>query len=271
MTQRQQNRQNYANNARNNYWDHHNDWGHNGWYGWGGYGWGWNNWWGPLAWSGVTGFLGGLTGSLIGGAFYDHPVEYSYGSSGGGYSDGGYTEYTGGETIIVNNEPQPAQEYAQQAYTIADNYDSLVAPTETAVPTSTDATVPAAPQLDWTPLGIYAAMDETRAQPHQFYQLVLSNDGAIGGTYRDTDTNAELPIKGSLDPKSQRVAFKVGDQPFVMETGLYNLTQPEAPALVHNGTDNSYQVTLIRMEQPTTATGTAAPEAATPVSADTGM
>jgi hypothetical protein len=36
----------------------------------------------------------------------------------------------------------------------------------------------------------------------------------------------------------------------VYEAGLYNLTQPQAPALVHYGRERTAQVLLIRLDDP---------------------
>ena len=48
---------------------------------------------------------------------------------------------------------------------------------------------------------------------------------------------------------SQRVAFTIGDNTeTVVETGLYNLTKDEAPALMHFGADRTEQWLLVRVE-----------------------
>jgi hypothetical protein len=49
----------------------------------------------------------------------------------------------------------------------------------------------------------------------------------------------------------QRVAFRIGESDdVVFETGLYNLTQGEAPVLVHFGTDRVATYLLVRLEVP---------------------
>ena len=48
-----------------------------------------------------------------------------------------------------------------------------------------------------------------------------------------------------------QLAFRIGEsEEIVAETGLYNLTQDEAPLLVHFGTDRVENYLLVRMEQP---------------------
>jgi hypothetical protein len=47
------------------------------------------------------------------------------------------------------------------------------------------------------------------------------------------------------------VAFRVGEsEDIIVETGLYNLTQNEAPVLVHFGTDIVENYLLVRLESP---------------------
>jgi hypothetical protein len=50
------------------------------------------------------------------------------------------------------------------------------------------------------------------------------------------------------------VAFTVGkNQNTVFETGLYNLTESEAPVLIHFGASRTEQWLLVRLKQPTDA------------------
>ena len=60
-----------------------------------------------------------------------------------------------------------------------------------------------------------------------------------------------MPVTGSVDKKTQRVALKIeGNDSVVVETGLYNLTNDEVPVLVHFGPDRQESRTLIRLKQP---------------------
>ena len=60
-----------------------------------------------------------------------------------------------------------------------------------------------------------------------------------------------MPVYGSVDPKTQRAAWIVGDRKdTVYETGLGNLSKPETALLVHFGKDRTQQWTLIRMDPP---------------------
>jgi len=183
---------------------------------------------------------------------YSEPVAMEYSSGGGG-------SYEGGETIIVNGTSEPTAQYAQQAETIADNYGQLSQEvTPPPAPSATGAAPSAAEQQafteDWKPLGVYAITDDTTtAEPTKYVQLVVSKSGAVGGELHDLTADTSTPLTGAVDPKSQRVAWKVGTSDTVMETGLYNLTQTETPVLIHDGTQKTRQITMARIQDPNLA------------------
>ena len=82
-------------------------------------------------------------------------------------------------------------------------------------------------------------------------QLAVTKNGAIGGTFMNSDGNVVLDITGAVDKKTQRVALKIeGNDAVVVETSLYNLTNDEVPMLVHFGPDRQEPRTLIRLKQP---------------------
>ena len=63
-------------------------------------------------------------------------------------------------------------------------------------------------------------------------------------------TNKTQVVQGSVDKTTQRVAFTVGSNTKnIVETGLYNLTKDEAPALIHFGQDRTEQWQLTRLSQ----------------------
>jgi hypothetical protein len=51
-----------------------------------------------------------------------------------------------------------------------------------------------------------------------------------------------------------------GNDNFLLETGLYNLTNDEAPALLYLGKDAPQTRTLIRLQQPADEAAAAAPQ-----------
>jgi hypothetical protein len=84
-------------------------------------------------------------------------------------------------------------------------------------------------------------------------QLAVNKQGIIRGNYTDTFSDQPMPISGSVDKKTQRVAFTVGDRrTTIFETGLYSLTQDEAPVLIQFGKDRTEQWLLVRLKQPET-------------------
>jgi hypothetical protein len=60
-----------------------------------------------------------------------------------------------------------------------------------------------------------------------------------------------LPVYGSVDPKTQRAAWSIGEKKdIVFETGLNNLTQEQTTLLVHYGKERTEQMVLVRLEEP---------------------
>jgi hypothetical protein len=177
---------------------------------------------------------------MVGAATYNaiagDPVAYSYSAPPEG----------DGDTIIVNNVPQNTTEYANEASAIAKSYDSKA---ETTQPVIADSQAAAAPE--WKPLGIYALSDEVAAgKPTRYLQLVMSNTGAIAGTYRDIEKGTTKKVEGAMDPKSQRAAWYLGDDSnTIVETGIYNLTQSDTPILVHQG-GKTKEAVLVRVQDP---------------------
>jgi hypothetical protein len=108
-----------------------------------------------------------------------------------------------------------------------------------------------ATDLSWLPLGVFALTHGEQSEPTMFVQLAVTKSGLIGGTYRNTATNEIQTVSGKVDPTSQRAAWTIGDSPsFVMEAGIYNLTQDVAPVLMHWGTDLTQTWLLTRVPAP---------------------
>jgi hypothetical protein len=102
------------------------------------------------------------------------------------------------------------------------------------------------------PLGVFSMSPADHPSSNLVIQLSVNKQGVIRGNYTDTTTGQTQPVQGAVDLKTQRVAFTVGTDhaSTVVETGLYNLTKDEAPALMHFGTDRTEQWLLVRMQQP---------------------
>ena len=67
-------------------------------------------------------------------------------------------------------------------------------------------------------------------------QLAVSKDGILSGTWLDQATGQSRPLQGMVEQATQKAAWTFADSPtdaLVLETSLYNLTEPECTALAH--------------------------------------
>ena len=225
-----------------NHWNHHHDWFRPGWWNnhphWhGGWNyWGhrpWNYWWTVPAWGSVTNWFGGWG--------WSQPVYYDYGT-------GGNVVYEG-DTVYVNGQ-------------------DVGTPADMAMSAADLATVPAptteeeADKTDWMALGTFAvSTNRSDTDPTRVLQLAVNKEGIISGTLYNTQTDKALAVQGKVDKETQRGAFRIGDnEKVVCETGIYNLTQKEAPMLVHYGTEKTEQFLLVRLDAPADDEGESAAE-----------
>jgi hypothetical protein len=191
--------------------------------------------WALATWPWASAY-GGCTGE---------PMYYDYGSN---------VAYDDGQVYVDDQPVATAQEYYDQANQIA-------------------ATGAQATNEDWLPLGVFAIVaDEGQTHTDKIVQLAINRDGAVRGNYQDLLTDQVTPIVGAVDKTTQRVSMKLqGNDQLVVETGLYNLTNDEAPVLVHLGADRQEGRLFIRLKQPEgssagqpSATQTSAPQSAAP-------
>jgi hypothetical protein len=108
-----------------------------------------------------------------------------------------------------------------------------------------------ADKAEWMALGTFAvAASPKDVDPSRIIQLAVNKQGVISGTLYNKETDKSQTVQGQVDKQTQRVAFRIGDaDSVVVETGLYNLTQEEAPVMVHFGTDKVEQYVLVRLKQ----------------------
>jgi hypothetical protein len=91
---------------------------------------------------------------------------------------------------------------------------------------------------------------EEKVAQHIF-QLAVNKGCVVRGNYYDAVADSTLPVCGSVDPKTQRVAWSIGEKKtIVFETGLENLTQEQITVLVHYGKERTEQMVLVRLEEP---------------------
>jgi hypothetical protein len=183
--------------------------------------------WTPTAWAAGSAWTPTTWGAVAGHCGYAAaaPVSYNYGSN---------VTCTNGN-VAVNGQPAgTAEQFSQQA-------DDLAQTGADAQPTDADK---------WMPLGVFALVRDETQHPHLIMQLAVNQQGIMRGNYTDEVTDITQPIQGSVDQKTQRAAWTVGDnKTTVMEAGLSNLAQGEAPALIHkNGKTDRWL--LVRLNQP---------------------
>jgi hypothetical protein len=192
-------------------------------------------WWGryPGAWR-AAGWAtaGAVFGAAIWGAcssYCGYPAEPAY------YDYGSNVVYEG-DTVYVNGDSVGTQqEFAQQAIVIAD----------------TGKQAEASKEEEWLALGVFAMVQGQQVNGNDLFQLAVNKAGTIRGNYYNVLSDTTLPVYGSVDQKSQRAAWTVGDRKEpIYEAGVANLTKAETTMLVHFGQDRTQQWTLVRVEQP---------------------
>jgi hypothetical protein len=178
------------------------------------------NYWGVATWPAFTNWFPTWG--------WSEPVYYSYGDN----------VYYEGDQVYYGTQPvATAEEYTQQAEAIA-----------TSIPNVQPA------DSDWMSLGVFAMTPDgqpTGADPTMYLQLAVSKQGIISGTYQNTATNSVDSVEGMVDKQTQRAAWTaVGKTRPLMETGLVNLTEDSAPALVHFADGSTQQWLLVRLDKP---------------------
>jgi hypothetical protein len=176
-------------------------------------------------------------------AYYPaQPIYYDYGNT---------VTYQGDNVYVNGQDAGTAQQYYSQAATLAT--------------TGTDAQV-SDTGADWLPLGVFALTKTDQSKSDVTIQLAVNKQGILRGNYTDNVTNQTQAVHGSVDKQTQRVAFTVGDNTTnVVETGLYNLTKDEAPALIHFGADRTEQWLLVRLDPPDQSQAATSPSSENPL------
>jgi len=183
----------------------------------------WRYWWQPATWAVAAGWFPWGWSS---------PVSYDYGYN---------VRYDNDMVYVDGQQVATADEYYQQA-------DQLASAANVDTPDSTE----------WLPLGVFALSRGDTGVSNTVLQLAVSKDGVISGTYYNSDTDVARPVKGSVDKETQRAAWTFSDgkhSDIVMETGINNLTQDQAEALVHFGPDRTQQWLMVRLQQPSAQQG----------------
>jgi hypothetical protein len=156
----------------------------------------------------------------------EEPIYYDYGTN-VVYQD---------DSVYVNGEQTAtAAEYSDQAQQYAD--------------TGRDAKV--SEEGEWLPLGVFAMAQEGGTVSNNVFQIAVNKEGILRGNYYNGLNDTAVPLYGSVEKKTQRAAWTVGDKKNVVyETSFANLTKNETTMLVHFGKDKTQQWSLVRMDQP---------------------
>jgi hypothetical protein len=181
----------------------------------------WSNaFWDAVSWAAVNGWLDNTNAP---------PENYDYGDN---------VVYQN-DSVLVNSQPAgtPQQFYQQaEALAVADAHPQ----TNTGQGDSKE---------QWLPLGVFGLMRSDAQKPDMIFQLAIDKQGIIRGNYFSEVTDKTQPVYGSVDKKTQRAAWTVGDnKKVIVETGLYNLTKDETTALVHLGPDQEQRYVLVRLK-----------------------
>jgi hypothetical protein len=162
------------------------------------------------------------------GSGWSEPAYYSYGDN----------VYYQGDSVFYGDQPvATAEEYTDQAAWLAASAPQI-----------------APDKAEWMPLGVFALTQDGQAsgpEPTLFLQLAISKEGVLGGTFHNAATQKTQAIEGMVDKASQRAAWTaVGKSRPIMETGILNLTEDTAPALVHFADGQTQQWLMVRLDDP---------------------
>lgn len=179
------------------------------------------NWWKWATWPSLAGWFTWDSTA---------PIYYDYGENGNVY-------YNNNQVFIDGTQAYTANEYAEQADSLANSIPQVYAD-----------------QTEWLPLGVFAltSNEKNSAMPNMYLQLAVNREGIISGNYINKTTQSVQPIEGRVDPISQIAVWRVkGSHPTPsMETGMFNLTQDETPLLIHFPDGTTQTWLMVRLQEP---------------------
>ena len=98
-----------------------------------------------------------------------------------------------------------------------------------------------AAQIDWLPLGVFVVARDGVADNNVLVQLAVTKRRRDRRHDLQSTDRRTFPIQGMVDKQTQRAAWTYIDDmgaQIVMESSIFNLTQPAATGLIHYGPDN---------------------------------
>ncbi|MBX3426947.1 MAG: mu-protocadherin- cell-suface protein [Pirellulales bacterium] len=193
---------------------------------------GWNYWWTVPTYMNVVTWFNWSAPQAV----WSQPIYYDYGSGGNVY-------YEDNSVYVNGQQIGTAEDFAASAATLA-----TVEP---------PATQEEAESAEWMPLGTFAvSSNESETDPSRIVQLAVNRQGIVSGSFYNTATDEAQAVLGQVDKDTQRVALRIGESDdVILETGLYNLTKDEAPAMVHFGPDRVEYWLLVRLKSDEEAPG----------------
>jgi hypothetical protein len=96
-------------------------------------------------------------------------------------------------------------------------------------------------------LGVFAAVPPSLRPATTLFQLALDKSGLLTGVSVDLTSGEATPLRGAIDPSTQRAAWQIGDD--VIGAGLANLTEDVARALVFRADGWTQPWILMRIQQ----------------------
>ena len=188
----------------------------------------WSYWYACPTWNGLSTWL---YGSYPRPAIWNSPLYYNFGTG------GNFVLNPTGNVVVAGQSLGSLDDLALSAADLA------------TVPNPTEEE---AAKSEWMPLGTFSlSVSEDDKEPNRVIQLAISKEGIISGTLYNRETDEVESVQGRVDRETQRVAFRVGESDkMIFETGIANLTDEQAPVLVHLGADEVQTWLLVRMYLP---------------------
>jgi hypothetical protein len=179
-------------------------------------------WWTPCTWGPLSAFVRVI---VINPYYIDYGADVIY----------------NGDTVYVDGQSVPADQYSEPMIDIGTTVEQPPPPTP-----------PAEGQAEeWMPLGVFGLAQEEKGDPIMFLQLSVNREGLISGAYSSTLTQDQRPIAGKVDKVTQQVAWRIGTTTnTIFVTSLANLTRDVAPVTIHFGKTTTEIWLLVRMPEP---------------------
>jgi hypothetical protein len=192
-----------------------------------------HSWWHSATAGDITNWFGGWG--------WTAPVYYNYDPAG--------NVIDSSNTVAVPGNPPVANVGSQRANPVLANVDTTVG----ASTASTGDSSPnqSASDQTWLPLGTYAVVRGNRGGPTQMLQLAVNKAGAVSGASFDLEKGLSVPVQGSIDRATQRVAIHWADNSgLAAETGIYNLGRDKTSMLMRQGNGKPQLCSLVRLQTP---------------------